>query len=64
MTYLNTSLRNFENVDKPAVKFWALEPSYALLTFRRDPARMTVELKSLDGKVLDRTELGKRKDAK
>ena len=41
----------------PKSQFLASEDSYILLTFVRNPLKMTVELKRLDGPVLDRKHL-------
>ena len=62
ITYVNTSLGKPVNDTKPKVKFHANEPNYALLTIHSGKDDMTVELKTLDGKVLDRTEIAKRKN--
>jgi hypothetical protein len=61
MTYLNTALTEPLHNAKPKVKFHANEPSYVLMTFHKGKATMTVELKNLDGVMLDRTTIAKRK---
>ena len=55
LTMYNTSLsgKGARYAD-PKSKFLASEDSYLLLTFTRKPPGMTVEIKGLDGKVLDR----------
>ncbi|MCX7045220.1 MAG: metallophosphoesterase [Candidatus Sumerlaeota bacterium] len=54
--YFNTSLSGKgAKYPDPASKFFQGEDSYILLTFRNGPAQMTVEIKSLDGSVMDRT---------
>jgi len=61
-TYVNTSLARPLNLSNPKGRFHANEPSYVLMRFQPRRDRMTVELKNLDGEVLDRRELTKRKD--
>jgi len=56
-TCYNTSLSGKgARYPDPRSKFLASENSYILLTFAKKPPRMTVEIKGLDGKVLDRKE--------
>ena len=64
MTYLNTSLGKGTKYADPKMKFIESEANYVLMTFEKGKATMTVELKSLEGKVLDRTEISMRKDRK
>ncbi len=64
MTYLNTSLGKGTKYADPKMKFIESEASYVLMTFEKGKAIMTVELKSLDGRVLDRTEILRRKESK
>jgi hypothetical protein len=64
MTYLNTSLGKGTKYVDPKVKFIESEASYVLMTFEKGKATMTVELKNLDGKVLDQAEISMRKVAK
>jgi hypothetical protein len=60
LTYLNTSLGKGTKYADPKAKFIESEASYVLMTFEKGKATMTVELKSLDGKVLDRTAISMR----
>lgn len=55
--YFNTSLGG-KGADyrDPASKFFAQEDNYLLLTFPADGGPLVVEVKTLDGRVLDRTE--------
>lgn len=46
----------FASARDPHSKFLAGEDSYVLLTFDREAEKLTVEMKNLDGKVLDRQE--------
>lgn len=64
MTYLNTSLGKGTKYADPVSKFIEGEANYVLMTFERGKATMTVELKGLDGKILDRTEISMRKNQK
>jgi hypothetical protein len=64
LTYLNTSLGKGTPYPDPNSKFLANEGSYVLLTFEKGKPTATAELKSLDGKVLDRTEIAKRSEKK
>lgn len=58
VTYYNTSLSGRgDNYPDPKSKFLAGEDNYILMTFSTAPRQMTVELKGLDGKVLDRKTL-------
>ena len=58
-TYYNTSLSGKgDKYPDPKSKFLASENSYVLLTFTRNPLKMAVEIKNLDGQVLDRKEFG------
>ncbi|QDS88750.1 hypothetical protein EC9_29440 [Rosistilla ulvae] len=59
--YYNTSLSGTGNqYPYPHSKLLAGEDSYVLLTFDREAGTMTVEIKGLDGDVLDRKEFEKR----
>lgn len=62
MTYLNTSLGKGTKYADPKVKFIESEANYVLITFDKSKTAMTVELKSLEGKVLDRTEISMREN--
>ena len=62
MFYLNTSLGKGTKYADPKVKFIEAEAGYCLLTFEKGKPTMTAELKCLDGRVLDRTELSMRKE--
>ena len=54
-TCYNTSLSGKgDKYPDPKSKFLQSEDSYLLLTFTKNPAKMVVEIKGLDGKVLDR----------
>jgi hypothetical protein len=53
-SYYNTALGAGAKYPDPKSQFFAAEASYVLMTFTK--AAMTVELKSLDGRVLDRKE--------
>ena len=57
ITYLNTSLGKGTKYPDPKAKFIEAEASYVLMTFEKGKDTMSVALKSLEGKVLDRTEL-------
>lgn len=63
--YYNTSLSGKgDKYPDPKSAFFASEDNYVLLTFTKDKKSMTVELKSLEGKVLDKKEfaaVGKEK---
>lgn len=61
MTYLNTSLGKGTQYADPKMKFIQSEAGYTLLTFTKGKAAMTAELKNLEGKVLDRTDIPMRK---
>jgi hypothetical protein len=52
--YYNTSLSKGDQYPDPQSKFLAGKASYVLLTLTRNPTKMTVEIKGLDGTVLDR----------
>lgn len=55
--YFNTSLGGQgAKYPDPASKFFASKDNYVLLTFPADGGPLVVELKALDGRVLDRTE--------
>jgi hypothetical protein len=55
--YYNTSLNGRgDRYPDPKSKFFASVDSYVLLRLRRGTGRMTADLKSLDGNVLDRIE--------
>lgn len=54
--YFNTSVNGRgDRYPDPNSKFLASRDSYVLLTFHREPSEMIVDLKALDGTVLDRT---------
>jgi hypothetical protein len=54
-TYYNTSLSGKgARYPDPHSRFLQSEDSYILLTFTKTPPKMVVEIKGLDGKVLDR----------
>ena len=54
-TYYNTSLSGKgDRYPDPKSQFLASKDSYILLTLTRNPPRMAVEIKGLDGTVLDR----------
>ena len=54
-TYYNTSLNGRGNqYPDPQSKFLKGADSYILLTLSKNPAKMVVEIKGLDGTVLDR----------
>lgn len=56
-TYYNTSLSGKgDQYADPKSRFMKGEDSYILLTLMKNPAKMVVEIKGLDGKVLDRRE--------
>lgn len=62
--YYNTSLSGKgAKYPDPKSEFLASEDSYILMTFSRADKKLTVEIKSLDGKVLDRKEFTSPKDA-
>lgn len=42
----------------PKFKFLKAEDSYILMTFMRNSMELVVEIKALDGNVLDRRQLG------
>jgi hypothetical protein len=54
--YFNTALSAGDKYPDPQSKFFASEPSYVLLRFRRGASTFEVELKNLAGTVLDRSE--------
>ncbi len=55
MTYYDTSLSGKgDRYPDPHSKFLRSEDNYILLTFTKNPRKMTVEIKRLDGTVLDR----------
>lgn len=55
--YYNTSLSGKgDKYPDPKSAFFASEDNYVLLTFTKDKKKLTVELKSLEGKVLDKKE--------
>lgn len=57
LTYYNTSLSGKgDQYPDPKSQFIKGEDSYILLTFTRNPMRLVVEMKGLDGNVLDRKE--------
>jgi len=54
--YFNTSLSGRgDRYPDPHSQFLASQDNYILLTFHREPSEMIVDLKALDGTVLDRT---------
>ncbi len=54
-TYYNTSLSGRgDRYPDPQSRLLMSEDNYILMTFNRTPRQMTVELKGLDGRVLDR----------
>lgn len=56
-TYDNTSLSGKgDQYPDPKSQFLKGEDSYVLMTFTKSPLKMVVEIKSLDGSVLDRKE--------
>ena len=56
-TCYNTSLSGRgDKYPDPKSQFLASEDSYLLMSFTRKPSKMVVELKGLDGRVLDRKE--------
>jgi len=58
-TYYNSSLSGKgDKYPDPKSRFLASENSYVLLTFTKTPLKMAVEIKNLDGQVLDRKEFG------
>lgn len=52
--YYNTALSPGDQYPDPHSAFLAAKGSYVLLTITNDPREMTVEIKSLEGEVLDR----------
>jgi hypothetical protein len=57
--YYNTSLSGKgDKYPDPNSKFLASENSYVLLTLTKNPLKMTVAIKNLNGQVLDREEFG------
>ena len=54
--YFNTALGAGAKYADPKSKFLAGEASYILLTVPRDAKTMSVEIKRLNGEVLDRSE--------
>ena len=58
-TYYNTSLNgNGDRYPDPKSEFLASENSYILMTFTKNPLKMAIEIKTLEGHVLDRKEFG------
>ena len=55
-TYYNTALGKGDRYPDPHSKFLVSEASYILLTFTKKPPKMVVEIKGLDGSVLDHNE--------
>lgn len=55
-TYYNTALSSGDIYPDPESKYLAAEGSYILLTITKHPPRMMVDIKNLEGKVLDRKE--------
>ncbi len=56
-TYLNTSLGTGAKYADPGAQFIQAKAGYALLTFERGKPSLAVELKALDGTVLDRADI-------
>ena len=54
--YFNTALSAGDRYPDPRSKFFASEPGYVLLRFKRGADTFTAELKNLTGTVLDRSE--------
>lgn len=55
LTYYNTSLSGKgDRYPDPQSRLLVSEHNYLLLTFTKQPSKMTVEIKALDGRVLDR----------
>ncbi len=60
--YFNTSLSGTgDRYPDPCSAFLAGRDNYVLLTFRRDAGEVVVDLKALDGRLLDRTRCGLRR---
>ncbi|MEX1026975.1 MAG: hypothetical protein WD049_03055, partial [Candidatus Paceibacterota bacterium] len=60
-TYYNTSLSGKgDQYPDPKSQFLKGEDSYILLTVTKNPPKMIVEIKGLDGSVLDRREYSGR----
>jgi hypothetical protein len=58
-TYYNSSLSGKgDKYPDPKSKFLASENSYVLLTFTKNPLKLAVEIKNLEGRVLDHKEFG------
>ena len=55
-SYFNTALGTGAKYADPQSKFFTPEATYILLTFNRDAKKVIVEIKSLSGTVLDRSE--------
>ncbi len=53
--YFNTALGTGTRYADPKARFFAVTPSYMLLTFRKGAPSVTVEIKDLEGVVLDKT---------
>lgn len=64
ITYLNTSLGKGTKYADPKAKFIESEASYVLMTFEKGKATMSVALKSLEGRVLDRAEIENQTERK
>lgn len=64
ITYFNTSLGEGIKYADPKVQFIESEAGSLLMTFRRGKNTMTATLKSLDGKVLDQTEIAIQTEGK
>ncbi len=61
-TYFNTSLSGTgAKIPDPASKAFFEVDNYLLMTFRKRDSKMTVEIKGLDGRVLERTQHAVRK---
>jgi hypothetical protein len=62
--YFNTALGTGAKYADPQSKFFASEPSYLLLTWKRNASEGIAELKSLTGTVLDRSAVSRAPAAK
>jgi hypothetical protein len=61
LLYFNTSLNGKGNMyPDPKSKALFSEDNYVLLTFNREGKTLTIDLKRLDGKLLDRTEVNEK----
>jgi hypothetical protein len=64
VTYLNTSLGKGTKYADPKAKFIEAEAGYVLMTFEKGKDTMSAALKSLEGKVLNQTEIAIRTERK